>query len=486
MTRRNVKTPAKALARTNRPVQADGDPDYKTLARKAAGDGLRSMLAGMGTERDKRMSAHYSVFRPLTLIECDNALTASWLIRKIVRIPAEDMTREWIDMSWDGSATGMKLVTDAEQTFGVRAKVYQSLLWARLYGGCVMVIGIKGQDLTTPLDMDTIGKNSLQYLYVLDRWRISWAGTLTDKPEDMGSDNFGLPDMYIIAESSVRVHWSRIIRFDGELLPYFLFKRNSMWHNSELHGVLEAVKDYDSGKNGLAAMLWEAVVDIIKADGLAEKLSNEDGEAEVQQRFMNAALGKSIWRTLLLDKETEEWEQKTIPFNAGSVDAVRHLMVDVCGAADIPTPRLFGQSPAGLTATGDSDVRNYYDHIAGKQESQLRPQLTKLYNVLLRSALGKWPDNWKMDFRALWQMSDLDKSTIQLNRAKRDQLYIATGAVTEGVVARELLEDQVYRTMEQEDVEKSEELSENLAEQVGAGNALEDPGAGGNNDNPGA
>jgi phage-related protein (TIGR01555 family) len=489
MSRRNVKTPSKAFARTERPIPGADEPSYKDLARKAQGrDGLRNALAGMGTERDKRHYSHYSIFRPLTLIECENAYTASWLINKVVRVPAEDMTREWVDMSWNGSDKEMKFVTEAEQALNVRGKIYESLLWARLFGGCVIVIGIEGQDLTTPLDLDTITKGSLQYLYVLDRWRISWAGSLTDKPKDMGSENFGLPDTYIIAESAVRVHWSRVIRFDGALLPYFAFKRNSMWHNSELHPVLEAVKDYDGGKNAVAALLWEAVVDIIKAEGLAAKLTTEAGEEEVQNRYANAALSKSVFRTLLLDKETEEWEQKNVPFNQGMVDAVRHLMIDVCGAADIPTPRLFGQSPAGLTATGDSDIRNYYDHIGSKQESQMRRPMTKLYNVLLRHALGRWPENWKMEFRALWQMSDVDKSTIQLNRAKRDQLNIQSGIITEGVAAREAKEDQIYRTMEDSDVKMAEELSENLGEHeqnmrelqaAGAQKKLDEP-AGGN------
>lgn len=476
MSRRKVKSAAKALARTERPIVAAGDADTpREWARRAkAKDGLRNALAGMGTERDKRHYSHYSIFRPLTLFECENAYTGSWLIKKIITAPAEDMTREWIEMSWDGSDKEMKFVTDAEEAFDVRAKAFQALLWARMFGGCVIVIGIEGQDLTTPLDLDTVEKGSLQYLYVLDRWRISWSGTITDKPEDMGSPNFGLPDMYIIAESSVRVHWSRIIRFDGSLLPYFLFRRNMMWHDSEIHAVEEAVKDYDAGKNGIGALLWEAVVDIIKAEGLAEKLSTESGELEVQQRFVNAALGKSIFRTLILDKE-EEYEQKTVPFNNGAVEAVRHLMVDVCGASDIPTPRLFGQSPAGLTATGDSDVRNYYNHIGSKQNSQLRPPLMKLYAVLVRHALGRWPENFKLAFKPLWQMSDKERSEIDLNRAKRDQLNIQSGIITEGVAAKEAKEDQIYRTMEDKDVAMAEELSKTPPDPIPAQKKLDDP-----------
>lgn len=34
--------------------------------------------------------------------------------------------------------------------------------------------------------------------------------------------------------------------------------------------------------------------------------------------------------------------------------------------------RLFGQSPAGLNASGDSDLRTYYDNVANGQDKQLR------------------------------------------------------------------------------------------------------------------
>ena len=44
---------------------------------------------------------------------------------------------------------------------------------------------------------------------------------------------------------------------------------------------------------------------------------------------------------------------------------VRTFLQVAAGAADIPVTRLLGQSPAGLSATGESDTRNYYDMIVG-------------------------------------------------------------------------------------------------------------------------
>ena len=65
---------------------------------------------------------------------------------------------------------------------------------------------------------------------------------------------------------------------------------------------------------------------------------------------------------------------------------VRTSLQVAASAADIPVTRLLGQSPAGLSATGDSDTRNYHDMIAARQELDLRPQLERLDALLLRSA----------------------------------------------------------------------------------------------------
>ena len=93
---------------------------------------------------------------------------------------------------------------------------------------------------------------------------------------------------------------------------------------------------------------------------------------------------KSINNLLLLG-DGETWSRQSIDF-AGLPEMVRTFLQVAAGAADIPVTRLLGQSPAGLSATGDSDTRNYYDMIAARQELDLRPQLERLDALLLRSA----------------------------------------------------------------------------------------------------
>ena len=50
--------------------------------------------------------------------------------------------------------------------------------------------------------------------------------------------------------------------------------------------------------------------------------------------------------------------------------------------------RLLGQRSSGLSATGESDTRNYDDMIAACQELDLRPRLEQLDRIMLLAAFG--------------------------------------------------------------------------------------------------
>ncbi len=126
---------------------------------------------------------------------------------------------------------------------------------------------------------------------------------------------------------------------------------------------------------------------------------------------------------------------------------VQTFLQVAAGAADSPVTRLLGQSPAGLSATGDSDPRNTYDMIAARQAIDLRPQLERLDRILLRSA-GVDPAAVSFDFRPLWQMDAASAATIALQKAQATQIYAGLNLWPKDVTARlvesQLIEDGVF------------------------------------------
>ena len=102
---------------------------------------------------------------------------------------------------------------------------------------------------------------------------------------------------------------------------------------------------------------------------------------------------------------------------------VRTFLQVAAGAADIPVTRLLGQSPAGLSATGDSDTRNYYDMIAARQELDLRPQLERLDRLIAHSE-GLDPGALSFAFRpVVAARRRRPQAALALQKAQATQIY---------------------------------------------------------------
>jgi hypothetical protein len=96
----------------------------------------------------------------------------------------------------------------------------------------------------------------------------------------------------------------------------------------------------------------------------------------------------------------------------GLSEVYENIMMDVSGAARIPVTKLFGRSPAGLNATGESDMRNYYDFLEEVRESEFRPIIEKLLPVMALSAWGEIPDDLDFIFESMWSSTENEKADI--------------------------------------------------------------------------
>lgn len=458
---RNVKTARAALAA---PASAGSRlPDAPETHRPLdMADALENQVSGLGTSRDKRSFSEYGFIRPLQENELRAMWRGSWLAGAIVSTPAEDMVRGWFRPDWEGiDKKDAAAVKRSEARFGIKQKVRIALTWARLFGGGVIVIGIRGEDLSTPLNLKTIRRDSLQNLHVRDRY---WVYPVGQVDQDESSPNYGMPLFYRVRSSSVTVHWSRVVRFDGHLVPYDDWLANNYWHDSELQHVLNSIKDYDGAKDNVASMMWEAKIDVIKT-ALAKLTAMKDGGAAVNRRYADAVVGKSNHRLLLINND-EEYTSETLAFG-GVHDILGDFVTDVCGAARIPMVKLFGQSAPGMNSTGDMDTRLYYDRVLSEEEWQMIPACSYLYEVVIRDALGRMPEGVELIPNPLWQVSAKDQADIELKQAQRDQIYLQEGVATPGLVARELKARGTYRTIEEEDVTMAKELDQPIEQTPG-------------------
>jgi len=114
-------------------------------------------------------------------------------------------------------------------------------------------------------------------------------------------------------------------------------------------------------------------------------------------------------------------------------------MLALSAVTAIPITLLFGRAPSGLNATGDSDIRNFYDMIKQKQECILRPMLNRLSEIIFLSKddyfKGEEPKDWKLEFVPLWQNTEEEEANIRRTVAETDAIYIDRNVLEPSEVA---------------------------------------------------
>lgn len=366
-------------------------------------DKLVNLVANLGTERDKASS---SIYAPTLLSEQElsNAYRGAWLPRKIVDIPPLDATRRW--RGWQASKDQIEKLEVEEKRLDVRRKVKQAMTRARLFGGAAIYIGTGDRDTSVPLDPERIGKGGIKYLTVMSKRKLA-PGDIEQDPQ---SDLFDRPKWYTLTGSQIKVHPSRLILFIGAELPdpELDVGVEYGWGDSVLQSILDTIKQSDSTMANVASLVFEAKVDVIKIPNFMQNLQDKEFTKQVLERLRLAAMAKGINGQVLLDAD-EEYESKSASF--GSLpDIIDRFLQAVAGAADIPLTRLAGQSPAGMSSTGESDLRNYYDRIQAMQELDMRPALSTLDECLIRSALGARDPKIHYAWLPLWQPTAAEKS----------------------------------------------------------------------------
>lgn len=352
------------------------------------GDTLLNLTSGLGViGTDKAASAGFGL-NIMQEAEINAAYRGEWIARNIVDIPAEDMVRAWRTFQIDKKDIGA--VEAEERRLGVRAKFGRAVFWARLYGGAALILDDGAGDLMRPLSVT--GKGGLQRLLVVPKQRCT-AGPIQWDPYDPDG-GFDLPIHYNLSggqRGSVEVHPTRVITFMGSALPDdTLGDGNSkVYGESILIAVRDAVLQASSSNAGIASLIEEAKIDIIKVNGLLAQAINKEFRDQVMARWQLAAVMKSLNSVMLID-QNETWERKQIAFS-NLPETAQHFLSVAAAAARMPVTKFLGRSPQGMNATGDGDAQNYDGFITTRQDIDLSPRIDQLDAVLLVSALGTAP-----------------------------------------------------------------------------------------------
>lgn len=419
MAKTSVKGAANAAQRSDARLRA-------TVAAKVQGqaslhgvttDSFVNMAHKLGIGADNPLTGGSYGFNPITrnrtLLEW--IYRGSWLGGVAVDLVADDMTRAGVEFLSELSPDDTTKLERTATLRGIWNSINECVAWGRLYGGCLAVALIDGQDMRTPLRIDAIAPGAFRGLMVLDRWMVE--PTLEDLVTEMGP-HLGLPKYYRVGHNApalrgVGIHHSRVMfRHTGIKLPYQQSLMENLWGISVLERLYDRMVAFDSASTGAAQLVYKSYLRTLSIKGLREVVA-QGGKAlegltayvDMMRRF------QGVEGMTMIDLD-DKFEIQGHSAFSGLSDALVQFGQQLSGALQIPLVRLFGQSPAGLNSTGESDLRMYYDNINQQQMKTMYDGVSMTYRLMAASEGIQVPPDFALEFRSLWELNDEQKAKI--------------------------------------------------------------------------
>lgn len=407
-------------------------------------DGLENLVTGLGVNGlDKRKGTRFTrgTVRDEELLDM---YRTDWAAAKVVDIVPQDCLRAWRSVSFDGNDDQrfVEAFYAEERRIGLAGKLMVAHKWARLYGGSIVVLSVdnSGQP-DTPLDITRPGIR-LSHINVFDKTKITPSPKIIEDPM---SPSWGLPEYYTVNGSTQRIHHSRALRVNGVELPYNELRRRNYWHDSVLQKLYDSLLNFNIVAEHAAGLVFESNVDIFKVPNLMSRLASPSGEEEIRKRFSLAKRMKSSHKILLMDSE-EDHEIKKQSFSDLADLLYRYLGI-VSAGPDIPATRFLGTSANGLNATGEGDLKNYYDMLSSEQ-ARVYSDALGVIDKLISVNIGADQESVRTKWNNLHQPTATEAAGIENARADRDAKYYDMGVIDSLSIARELKEAGTYSNID--------------------------------------
>lgn len=390
-----------------------------------------------------RMSQNYNLFTSL--------YRSSWIVRKIVDVFPSDMVKNWIKFNSSLDPEKISKINSVIRKTKTKEKIKEGLRWARLYGGAAGLILIDGdEDLSEPLDYDAIMLDDYKGLLIFDRWNGIYPDI--ELEDDISDEEYGYPKYYSILLSEannnlmlsynkqdlVKVHHSRIVRFNGRDLPLWERQAEMFWGESEIEIVFEELKKRDNTSANIASLIFLANIRVLKMNDLGQLLGASTQKAQENLYKVLQAQNQlmSNMGIYVMDKD-DDFGSEQYSFG-GLNDIYESFMLDIAGACEMPVTKLFGREPAGFNSTGESDLTQYYDTLEEKQETYLQPIIDKLLPIIFMSTLGAIPEDLDWEFNPCMNVNSKDLADLAQSMASPIFEAFNAGLITKEIALKEL------------------------------------------------
>lgn len=415
-------------------------------------DGWQNNITGVGTMRDKAQGTEFVSAYKLLDPQLSNMFHQDAIAKKIVLTRPRAMFRRGYELKLgeDDSAESDDTGNNAEQVeelckaakaLGFNKRLFETLVWGRLYGGAVMILGVEDGAVNQRLPLNEQTVRNIKFLNVIDRRYIQPATFYADP---LGP-NFGMPETYFVtsavggpwsgslATPLLQIHETRLIRFDGAMVDAQKRRELGGWSYSCLQDAYDALRAFIQTFQSTEHLVTDASQGVFKMAGLMKMIAGGQKDI-VATRMAMVDMCRSVARAVLLDPDANESFERVATSFAGLPDLLDRYMQFLSAATGIPVTLLMGRSPAGMNATGDSDFRAFYDEIAADQSELLEEPILRFYKILGKT-LNIDTTSLYVCFHKLWEPSDVERADVYSKVAAADVAYITAGVLLEDEVA---------------------------------------------------
>ena len=390
------------------------------------------------------------------------------LIRACIQTVSDDLSRKWIKIDGCDNPQKLEIIENELKKLHIKDLFHKAVTTTGYMGGAFIFIDTGEDDLTLPLAINDLSaelkEGSKVKFVVVDPVNVS---PIEYNCIDPLRDDYMQPRMWQVLGK--RVHASRLLTFVENQPPMLLKPNYNFLGIPQAQILWDYVMHFNQTRASTARLLDKISLLVVQTD-MDAVLSDEhgielfDAKMEFLERYRN---NDSVF---VCDKESEGVMnvQTTI---AGCTDVVRQSLELIACINRTPAVKLLGISPSGFNATGESDLKNYYDYIASKQELY-REQIQTIINVIQLVEFGN------IDPAITFKFEPLNEEN-KASQAMTAQTKI--GALTQ-LVDRQAMSAEELRTAVREDEDLGlsfldEEMPEELENATQTDLMTDDPSA---------
>jgi len=376
-------------------------------------DSWVNVSLGYGTSFDKVQAGD---FFPSWILS-DQRLSALYygdaIAAKIVNVVPDQLFRRGYCLKSEANQDQADALQKGLDALGFNRELKSAIRWARLYGGSLILLGVNdGQDLTLPLIPER--STGLQFIQTADR-RYATVNRYYDNFSQFVFSVAFEPEIYQVASLVGGVTYfneSRALRFEGEPVDPVKSRELAGWTLSVLQRPYDRLREFMTAVGSTTALLSDASQAVFKLKDLWKQVVGK-GVKALQDRMRMVDLTRSSSRSILLDADGESFERVATSF-AGLPELLDRYMQFLSATCDIPVSILFGRAAAGMNATGDLDVRMFYDKIASYGDTEITPLILKAISVMNMPI----PEDLCVEWLPLWEPSDKEQADTELVEAQ--------------------------------------------------------------------